>query len=302
MNQALRQVNTAATRLSELRSRHYAALLEGDEDEADRVIARARQDGTPLFEIYLGILVANQIEIGEAWHRRQIHTADEHQSTQIVLNQMNRLRSDIRPRIIIPVHVVITSVEGEWHFVGPRLAADFLAVEGWQVHHLGPNTPAADLCQFVQDRSIGLVGLSITLSENLGAGRRTVAMLKALPNPPQVVIGGAATRGGDDLGADAVCNDLLVFSSLAKRLLGLEAKRHTVDEYLKMVGMRINALRKEKGISQQQLADGASLNRVYISAVENGKENISIGALCRIADALEIPIADLLKPDLAAIY
>ncbi len=42
------------------------------------------------------------------------------------------------------------------------------------------------------------------------------------------------------------------------------------------------------GISQEELADRCDLDRTYISAVERGRRNITIGSLSRIVCSLEL--------------
>jgi transcriptional regulator with XRE-family HTH domain len=46
-------------------------------------------------------------------------------------------------------------------------------------------------------------------------------------------------------------------------------------------------------MSQQQVAEASGLDRAYISAVEHGKHNLTMGALLKLADALEIGIEEL---------
>jgi transcriptional regulator with XRE-family HTH domain len=45
------------------------------------------------------------------------------------------------------------------------------------------------------------------------------------------------------------------------------------------------------------LAAEAGLDRTYISAVERGRQNLTVGALLSLAQALDAPIADLLAPE-----
>lgn len=52
------------------------------------------------------------------------------------------------------------------------------------------------------------------------------------------------------------------------------------------LGLRIKELRQKKGISQQELAYRSDLDRTYITQVENGKRNISIINIEKIAKAL----------------
>ncbi|MGA7837964.1 MAG: helix-turn-helix transcriptional regulator [Ignavibacteriaceae bacterium] len=56
------------------------------------------------------------------------------------------------------------------------------------------------------------------------------------------------------------------------------------------IGIRIKELRHNAGISQEALADLSDLDRTYINSVENGKRNISIVNIEKIAKALNIPL------------
>ena len=53
-------------------------------------------------------------------------------------------------------------------------------------------------------------------------------------------------------------------------------------------GNRIRELRQAKGISQEELAEKAGLDRTYISSVERGKRNISLLNIERLAKALGV--------------
>ena len=59
-------------------------------------------------------------------------------------------------------------------------------------------------------------------------------------------------------------------------------------------GARIRDLRKDAGMSQDQLAELASLNRVTIAKYESGKVEPGAQALSRIADALDVTVDQLL--------
>lgn len=54
-------------------------------------------------------------------------------------------------------------------------------------------------------------------------------------------------------------------------------------------------LRKKRGISQEELAFAANLDRTYVSGIERGKRNISIINIYRLAEALELPPASLFE-------
>jgi len=59
-----------------------------------------------------------------------------------------------------------------------------------------------------------------------------------------------------------------------------------LDENVAM-GKRIAQLREANGMTQRQLADRAGISVTFLSEVENGKRNISMGKLVSIAEELE---------------
>lgn len=62
-----------------------------------------------------------------------------------------------------------------------------------------------------------------------------------------------------------------------------------------VLGQRLRHLRKEKLLTQEEMAERAGLNAKYYAQVERGQRNISIGSLNQIADGLGITLADLFR-------
>ena len=79
----------------------------------------------------------------------------------------------------------------------------------------------------------------------------------------------------------------------SRRLVGLTEERLSLEEQLAMMGLKIKEARTSRRMTQQALADASGLDRTYISLVEHGKQNLSIGAVLKIACALDVPIGDL---------
>lgn len=61
----------------------------------------------------------------------------------------------------------------------------------------------------------------------------------------------------------------------------------------------LRAARHQKGLSQEELAHRAGLDRTYISALERNVYNPTIDVVARLADALGIAAATLLQSDQA---
>ncbi|ADM69466.1 HTH-type transcriptional regulator SinR [Paenibacillus polymyxa E681] len=64
-------------------------------------------------------------------------------------------------------------------------------------------------------------------------------------------------------------------------------------EVLKLVGARIRALRKEKGLSQESLGEKGGFHFSYIGQIERGEKNVSLINIAKIANALDVNLIQL---------
>ncbi|CAH1056642.1 helix-turn-helix transcriptional regulator [Paenibacillus sp. FSL E2-8871] len=64
-------------------------------------------------------------------------------------------------------------------------------------------------------------------------------------------------------------------------------------EILKLVGIRIRTLRKERGLSQEALGERGGFHFSYIGQIERGEKNVSLLNLHKIAEALEVNLIQL---------
>ena len=60
-------------------------------------------------------------------------------------------------------------------------------------------------------------------------------------------------------------------------------------------GRRLRRLRKERRLSQEQLAHLAKLDRTYVSSCEAGRRNVSLKTIVRLATALDVDPAALVS-------
>lgn len=66
-------------------------------------------------------------------------------------------------------------------------------------------------------------------------------------------------------------------------------------DLVQLLGRNVRRLRKERGLSQEQLALDADMKRTYVSDMERGTRNPSVKAIERIARALGVPASQLLE-------
>lgn len=64
----------------------------------------------------------------------------------------------------------------------------------------------------------------------------------------------------------------------------------------KLVGGNTARIRKEKGLTQEELAERSGLNQQYLSGLERGQRNPTILTVYELAIALEVSHLDLLSP------
>lgn len=66
-------------------------------------------------------------------------------------------------------------------------------------------------------------------------------------------------------------------------------------EARKRVGVNIQRLRREHGLSQEELGDRAGVHQIYLSHLENGKRNPSLDLLARLAGVFGVDISELFR-------
>jgi transcriptional regulator with XRE-family HTH domain len=64
----------------------------------------------------------------------------------------------------------------------------------------------------------------------------------------------------------------------------------------KLVGRNFAKLRKERGLTQEQLEARSGFSQQYLSGLENGLRNPTVITLYELAEALGVDCLDLLRP------
>ncbi len=66
-----------------------------------------------------------------------------------------------------------------------------------------------------------------------------------------------------------------------------------VREVLVKIGGVLKIRRKELKISQEKLANSIGIDRKHLSAIENGRQNMTLSTLWKVCNALEITVIDV---------
>src|ERR1700735_3644784 len=67
-----------------------------------------------------------------------------------------------------------------------------------------------------------------------------------------------------------------------------------MDDLARLVGERLRAARRQRGLSVGVLADAAGVGKGSLSEIENGIRNPTLGTLYALAGTLGVPLATLI--------
>lgn len=67
-----------------------------------------------------------------------------------------------------------------------------------------------------------------------------------------------------------------------------------MEDVRQILAVNLRQARREQGLSQEDLASAAGIDRTYVSGIERGVRNPTITVLARFADALKTTSAKLL--------
>lgn len=65
----------------------------------------------------------------------------------------------------------------------------------------------------------------------------------------------------------------------------------------KLVGRNFARLRREKGLTQEEVAERSGFSQQYLSSLERGRRNPTIITIYELAQALEVSHVALVRPD-----
>lgn len=288
--------------IKRLSNSYLDAIARGDQQLAYSLTDGALKDRISVTQLYIDVLAPAQIAIGEMWHLGKINVAEEHIATSITIATMERVRYELKPRVDLGVRVVLVVLEDERHSIGIRMLADFLLMDGWMVDVLIDPTPVSDLIEFIRTRRIDLLALSFTMADTQSKTRVVTDTLREQGLATKVLLGGRALDNGNKdlvaLGVNGFAKDAVEGTKEARRLVGLQEEKIDLESHLIEIGKQIRFVRTRLKMTQKELADRSGLDRTYISMVENGKQNLTLGAMVKISSALEVPLASLVRRSL----
>ncbi len=293
-----------ATETHSLMEQMFKALRAGDEAQAVTLVGEALRRGVGALELSEGVIAPALARVGAEWAEGRLSVAHEHWATQTCVRCVHGFRSEVVRATPLGLRAVVACLPGEAHDLGGRIFSELLYLQGWEVHFLGANTPAEDLLAYVDPQRAPMapvkpVDLLVLAGKGLAeaSGRRELASLLAavqgLAPRPAVLVGGQVATWVEAQGADGQAVSFSEGLRFACQVSEERAERTSLPEHLAGIGKRLHQLRRQRGWSQAALAEASQLDRTYISALERGKQNPTLGALVRVAEALGCSLSDV---------
>lgn len=189
------------------------ALLNGDQQKTMEV-AEENVNSENDVEGFLEYAVRPAMyRVGNKWQEDEISIADEHLASSTVSRVLSSLYSQFVTFDESKGKAVVTAVANEFHEIGSRIVSDSLELDGWDVAHLGVDTPKRDLIDMLLEKKPALLGLSLAIPFNLDEATETIEMVRNEPelDDMKILIGGKAFNDNPELwgetGADEWCKD-----------------------------------------------------------------------------------------------
>ncbi len=166
--------------------RFHASLLRGDELGTRMVVDRLHDGGVEPLVIMEELFAPALARIGREWASGEVSVAAEHRASATCERMLVRVGAQPRGR---PRGVaIVTTPPGDEHSLPASMATVALRADRWQVHHLGTQTPIADLVTMVDAVSADLVVISLTNPAAAGSADDAETALAA--GPARVLVGG----------------------------------------------------------------------------------------------------------------
>lgn len=200
------------------------AIARGQKVEAGR-IARQMLQTVEELQLVERHLIPALDRVGEAYEQGRVFLPQLLSAAQAAQAVFEAVRTSIAGRSGTPVRrgrLIVATVQGDIHDIGKNIVKTVLENYGFDVTDLGRDVPPETVAQAVRDSGARLVGLSALMTTTLPAMAQTIQLLKTLPDPPHVFVGGAVLTPdyARRIGADSYAKDARQAVEIARKVLG----------------------------------------------------------------------------------
>ena len=118
--------------------------------------------------------------------------------------------------------LAVATVQGDIHDIGKNIVKTVLENYGYETLDLGRDVPPETVLEAVERENFPLVGLSALMTTTLPAMEDTIRLLRTLPKPPVIFVGGAVVTPeyARRMGADYYAKDARASVEIARKVFG----------------------------------------------------------------------------------
>ena len=200
------------------------AILRGLRADAGRLAKEALKTAAPLNLVEQRLIpaldrVGLDYEKGVVFLPQLLSAA---QAAQAVFEEIKESLSGQGAEQVVKGRLILATVQGDIHDIGKNIVKTVLQNYGYAVIDLGRDVAPETIAETAASQDIHLVGLSALMTTTLPAMAETVRLLKQLPNPPFVMVGGAVVTPeyARAIGADGYAKDARGAASIVRKAFG----------------------------------------------------------------------------------
>jgi 5-methyltetrahydrofolate--homocysteine methyltransferase len=198
------------------------AVLEGDADEAARLVQEHLDEGAGALDILDNGLIAAMDEVGARFSAGDLFIPE----MLIAAEAMQAGLSLLKPLLVSEDAtgrgiVVIGAVKGDLHDIGKNLVALMLEGAGFTVIDLGADVSPEAFVEAAAAHHADIVGMSALLVTTMPQMTRTIEKIRAAGLEAKAIIGGAPVTQAyaDEIKADGYASDAPGAVALCKGML-----------------------------------------------------------------------------------
>ena len=208
--------------LSKLRQQILLGLSNGNLSHIIQIYEKYTES-FGLIDFYDDLLKPVLYKIGDLWKDERIDIATEHMCSNLALS----LVKIINERVHKPMNkkkILICTPDGELHNIGCNIIESVLLSRGYKVFNVSPSVPPDSITHYIGCIQPDLILLSITLEENINAGRRLIKKIKSLFSIP-IIVGGQAIKETIRERVDVLTTENMSLDSTLKLLKSITRNR-----------------------------------------------------------------------------
>ena len=201
------------------------AIRKGLRNEAGKLTVQALQTRKEM-ELVEQELIPALEQTGEKYEQGKVFLPQLLSAAQAAQSAFEEIRSSLLKKGEKGTErgaLIMATVQGDVHDIGKNIVITVLENYGYRVHDLGRDVPPETIVKETREKGIRLVGLSALMTTTLPAMEKTVRQLKALENPPEVMVGGAVVTDeyARSIGADYYAKDVRDAVKIASRVFSV---------------------------------------------------------------------------------